>query len=171
MNSMLIETFWELIEKSRTNTNDCILQAENLTQLLSNLEPAEIIAFDKHLNQKLIETYRWDLLAITCLVNAGATDDGFLYFRGWLIAQGKDYFEAALEKPENAAKSAVVDGINECENILFAARAAYQEKTDSEIPTAFMEPSQLTGESWEEDDLDQMFPEIAKKFSQEATDK
>ncbi len=37
------------------------------------------------------------------VVNGGCSDDGFEYFRGWLIGQGGAYFEAALKDPERAA--------------------------------------------------------------------
>jgi len=158
------ETFWELIHKSKIDTDDCEEQAANLSQLLSDLEPPEIISFDEHFNQKLIESYRWDLWAVAYIVNGGASDDGFLYFRGWLIAQGKDYFEAALSDPETAANNAVVGEFNECEDILYVARQSYEEKTGDEIPTSLSEPSEPAGESWEEDDVEQKFPALAKKF-------
>ncbi len=161
---MQTDIFWKLIEKSKLDANDCAGQADNLSQLLDELEPQEIISFDEHFNQKLVETYRWDLWAVAYIVNGGASDDGFLYFRGWLIAQGKDYFELALANPENAAKNAVVGDFNECEDILYVARRAYEEKTGDEIPIMLAEPPQPVGESWEEDDVEQKFPKLAQKF-------
>ena len=161
---MQIENFWEIIEKSKLDADDCSEQADNLSQLLGELEPQEIISFDEHLNKKLIEAYRWDLWAVAYIVNGGASDDGFLYFRGWLVAQGKDYFEAALTNPENATKKIAVGDEAECEDILYVASSAYEEKTGNEIPTKLVEPSEPAGESWEEDDVEQLFPRIAKKF-------
>ena len=37
------------------------------------------------------------------IVNGGASDDGFDYFRGWLIAQGREVFEGTLAKPDSLA--------------------------------------------------------------------
>ncbi len=159
------ETFWELIEKSKIDTSDCEDQSENLLDLLSNLEPAEIVSFQEHFDKKLVDSFRWDLWAVAYLVNGGASDDGFLYFRGWLASQGKDYFEAALANPENAAKNAIVNEFNECETILYIAGQAYEKITGNEIPRTLNEPSQPTGESWEEEDIEEMFPDIAEKFS------
>lgn len=159
------ENFWELIHNSKVGANDCGEQADNLSQLLSDLEPPEIVSFDEHLNRKLIDSYRWDLWAVAYIINGGASDDGFLYFRGWLIAQGKDYFEAALSDPESAANNAIVGAFNECEDILYVARQAYEEKTEDEIPTTLSEPSEPTGESWQEDNVEQKFPKIAAKFA------
>jgi Protein of unknown function (DUF4240) len=36
-------------------------------------------------------------------MNGSASDDGFDYFRGWLISQGRKIFEAALENPDSLA--------------------------------------------------------------------
>jgi len=161
---MQIETFWELIDKSKLGADDCGEQTNNLSQLLSELEPQEIISFSEHLNQKLIDSYRWDLWAVAYIVNGGASDDGFLYFRGWLVAQGKDYFEASLANPENAANNAIVGEFNECEDILYVARQVYEERTGDEIPTILSEPLEPAGENWEEEDVEQKFPKIAEKF-------
>jgi hypothetical protein len=161
---MQIETFWELIEKSKVNADDCTEQADNLSQLLSNLEPPEIVNFSEHFNQKLVDAFRWDLWAVAYIVNGGASDDGFLYFRGWLLAQGRDYFEAALSNPKNGANNAVVGEFNECEDILYVARQVYEELTGDELPTTLNEPAQPSGESWDEDDVEEMFPTLAEKF-------
>ena len=161
---MQTENFWLLIEKSKVDADDCTDQADNLSQLLSDLESAEIISFSEHFNQKLIDAFRWDLWAIAYIVNGGASDDGFLYFRGWLLAQGKDYFEAALAHPESAANNAIVGEFNECEDILYVARQAYEEITGDELPTILNEPAQPAGESWEEEDVEEMFPKLAEKF-------
>lgn len=161
---MQIENFWQLIEKSKVGADDCTEQADNLSQLLSELEPIEIVSFSEYFNQKLIDAFRWDLWSIAYIVNGGASDDGFLYFRCWLLAQGKDYFEAALANTESAANNAVVDEFNECEDILYVARRAYEKAAGSELPTMLDEPAQLAGESLEEEDLEQMFPKLAEKF-------
>jgi hypothetical protein len=36
-------------------------------------------------------------------MNGGCSDDGFEYFRAWLLAQGRDTFEKALEDPDTLA--------------------------------------------------------------------
>jgi hypothetical protein len=41
----------------------------------------------------LAASYRTVLWAAACLINGGYSDDGFEYFRGWLIVQGRDVFE------------------------------------------------------------------------------
>jgi hypothetical protein len=68
-------------------------------------------------------------------MNGGCSDDGFDYFRGWLISQGRTVFEAALENPDSLADvvpdDAEADFGFEDEDMLNLARRAWLEKTGS----------------------------------------
>lgn len=162
---MDVDSFWNLINKSRRGVEDCDEQTENLTELLLKLEPNEIVEFDRYMRQNLAESYRWDLWAVAYIVNGGCSDDGFEYFRGWLIAQGKDYFEAALLNAEKAAKKVSEDDEAECESILYAASEAYEQKTREQLPTSdIKQPAEPSGQPWEEDELEQLYPKLTKKF-------
>src|SRR5262245_45798508 len=127
------DKFWRLIAESRQSADDCVGLAKHLFETLKRLEPPEILSFQQQMWQRLAESYRWDLWAVAYIVNGGCSDDGFEYFRGWLIAQGCDYFEAALRDPESAAIRAEPDA-NECEDILYVAPRAYQEATGQSLP-------------------------------------
>jgi hypothetical protein len=159
------EVFWKLIKQSKRGTEDCDEQAEKLTALLIKLDSKEIIAFERLLKKRCNEAYRWDLWAVGYLINGGCSDDGFEYFRGWLIAQGKEYFGASLQNAEHAAKR-VSDGDEaECEAILNVAHDAYRDKTGTEMPdlktTGLKKPK---GKSWQEDDLEKLYPKLWKRF-------
>ena len=160
------EEFWRHIESSRLGVADCDEQSEKLSKILSELEPQEIVDFDRIMRQRLIEAYRWDLWAVAYIVNGGCSDDGFEYFRGWLIAQGKDYFEAALVNPENAAAQASADQDVQCESILYVATEAFEEKTGAEMPfTNVPQPSEPSGQVWDEDKVEELYPALAQRFS------
>ena len=117
------------------------------------------------MRQQSIEAYRWDLWAVAYIINGGCSDDGFEYFRGWLIAQGKDYFEAALKNPENAAACVAEGGDVECESILYVANQAYKDKTGSEMAPAIVSyPSEPKGQSWDEDSVEELYPNLAQRF-------
>ena len=162
---MNVEGFWQLIENSKRGVDDCDEQSEKLSALLTELESQEIIDFDTIMRQQLIEAYRWDLWAVAYIINGGCSDDGFEYFRGWLIAQGKDYFEAALKNPENAAARVSEGGDVECESILYVANQVYEEKTGSEMPLPnVMQPSEPTGQRWDEDEVEELYPNLAQRF-------
>ena len=53
---------------------------------LSRLEVDEIVAFDRFFLERVNEAYRTDLWEVAYLMNDGCSDDGFDYFRGWLIS-------------------------------------------------------------------------------------
>jgi len=40
------------------------------------------------------------------LINGGCSDDGFFYFRAWLISRGQKVYDAALQNPDSLAKVA-----------------------------------------------------------------
>jgi hypothetical protein len=170
---MDIDTFWELIRKSRRGaTQDCEQITENLTARLEKLEPAEIISFDEHMGNLLDQAYRWDLWAVAYIINGGCSDDGFLDFRGWLIAQGKEFFEQVMADPETAARR-VRDEEIECEAILGPWYDAYINKTGEEPPDNETLPDvstsgELKGEPWKEpefsDDLERLYPKLCKRF-------
>ena len=49
------------------------------------------------------ESYRWDLWSAAYLANGGCSGDGFDYFRGWLIGQGRTAYETVLADPDALA--------------------------------------------------------------------
>jgi hypothetical protein len=159
------DTFWNLINKSRRSSTDCDEQSEKLIDLLQNYSPEDIIDFHRLLKECLFESYRWDLWAVAYIINGGCSDDGFEYFRGWLIAQGREYFENGLKSPESAAKRVKGDEV-ECEDILYVAYEAYQRKTGQELPSIELQyPSEPIGTKWNEDELDKLYPKLWKKFT------
>ncbi|MEU4667047.1 DUF4240 domain-containing protein [Amycolatopsis sp. NPDC023774] len=79
----------------------------------------------------LTESYRSSLWAAACLINGGCSDDGFDYFRGWLLTQGREVFTRALADPDSladvpAVRAAAAESEElQCEEILYFTSAAY----------------------------------------------
>ena len=99
-------------------------------------------------------------------MNGGSADDGFEYFRGWLIAQSRRRFQAALEYPAGIGDYAEPDE-NECEEILYVAQEAYQSKTGEEFPYESVDspsPSEPAGQPWDEVDLELLYLALFEKF-------
>ena len=165
--------FWRLIEDAKEKSKgECEEQAELLKGALVKLPLGEIIAFGGIMDELLSQAYHWDLWGAACLINGGASDDGFEYFCRWLIAQGREVFETALAQPDSLAeliKYTIVwgDGQLDCESIGYVAMEAHEEVTGRELPHGAprLSPSEPIGVKWEEDDLDAMFPKIAAKIS------
>jgi hypothetical protein len=161
--SMTEEMFWKLIEQSRSN--ECEVLAENLTNYLQELETSEIIEFERIFQKLMNDAYRWDLWAISYIVNGGSSDDGFEYFRAWLISRGESFYQASLKNAEAAADGVKPGDVAECEDILYVTSMVYKSLTGDEIPYPPLNTKEPAGQPWEEDDLQDMYPELVEKFS------
>ncbi|WP_020519637.1 DUF4240 domain-containing protein [Catelliglobosispora koreensis] len=139
------EDVWKLIAQARAglgeDAEDAEAVAERLVDLLEEREPAEIVAFAQPLWDLLAMSYRTELWAAAYLINGGCSDDGFEYFRGWLIAQGRTVYQQALSDPDSLAGVPAIlaahaeDNDNvECEAILSVAWDAYEAATGEELP-------------------------------------
>jgi hypothetical protein len=95
---MDINTFWEIIEQSKQNTNgDIYLQLDNLREALRNLSKNDLIKAQEIFSDLMDKACKWDLWAAAYTIQGGCSDDGFIDFRAWLIGRGKDIYNAALE--------------------------------------------------------------------------
>lgn len=128
--------FWRLIEDAkREGDGDCEEQVDCLGQSLAHLTPEELISFDWILDVLRDAAYRWDLWAAGQLINGLCSDDGFEYFRCWLIARGQTVYENALKDPDSLADIVDPDFDDaECEALLYVAMRVYEEKTGQEMP-------------------------------------
>ncbi|MEV4139673.1 DUF4240 domain-containing protein [Dactylosporangium sp. NPDC049742] len=116
-----VDDVWRLISTARADlggspSSDDVAAA--VVRLLRSRPAADIAAFEQPLWDLLAVSYRADLWAAAYLINGGASDDGFDYFRGWLIGQGRETFERALADPDSlATHPAVVAAAAEGEDL------------------------------------------------------
>lgn len=159
--AMDLEQFWALIAQSRQDAaGNLSAQEKALAKLLAELEPDELVDFDKHYHDMLDVAYRWDLWAAAYILNGGCSDDGFDYFRDWLIAQGETVFVAALQNPESLCAVAVPYAC-EAETFRYIVGEVYEEKFDAALPFALRDPAPLQGEEWDEDTVETLYPKLA----------
>ena len=166
--------FWAIIDRTTALEADTDAQAAALRAELNNLTPADIEAFESTFDQIMQESYSWDLWGATYVIHGGASDDGFEYFRVWLISKGRTVYEAVLKDPDSLAERLAADssGPLEFEEFAYVARTAWEEKTGrdgAEMPTAArmiypnIEPA---GQPFEEDSahLSERYPKLWKRF-------
>lgn len=143
--SGLVDTgrLWALIEDARCQVpevRDSRNVAARATALLSAYPPGEIIAAGPVLWQLLVDSYRSPLWAAAYIINGGCSDDGFDYFRGWLLMQGREVFERVLSHPDTLADLPVTWAERfsmaplECEEALYIASLAYRQATGEDYP-------------------------------------
>ncbi|MGW6707964.1 DUF4240 domain-containing protein [Streptomyces sp. NPDC054956] len=136
------QTFWKLIETARAGV-EADQVAVRAAELLATLPEAEVAAAQQVLWDLLAESYLAPLWAAAYAINDGCSDDGFDYFRGWLLTQGEAVFTAALADPDSLAdhppvRDAVARyGFLEDEAALSMAWRAYESATGRELPDCF----------------------------------
>jgi hypothetical protein len=84
----------------------------NLEALSADLPAEELTDLDRVMERKLYDLDRADVHAVI-----DGSSDKFLYRRGYIVALGRDYYEAANANPENAALDAEDDG--SCEEMCY----------------------------------------------------
>ncbi|MBS1662532.1 MAG: DUF4240 domain-containing protein [Bacteroidetes bacterium] len=165
------DQFWKIIQSSFDAAGgDYERQQETLAEILRKTSLKDIVLYFNRFNQLRGLAYQWPLWGAAYIIGGGCSDDGFEYFRTWLIAQGKERYYKALSNPDSLAE---VDEEHiaevEWEGIAYVANDVYQELTDEEVDadSEFIENQEVTGKEWTEegDDLKQMFPLLWEKYS------
>jgi hypothetical protein len=132
--AMDMQQFWKLIEDARRQVPDPADGEEvaaRATALLSAYPPEEIAAAG---------SYRTLLWAAAYVINGGCSNDGFDYFRGWLIVQGREVFEHVVADPDALADLPVIRAQTpgaaylECQDTLYIASKAHRAATGEELP-------------------------------------
>ena len=96
--------FWQVIERSLLAADgNAEAQLEALENELESLTSEQVLGFQRMFDHLFRVSYRAELWGVAFIVNGGASDDGFDYFRGWLIAQGREVFQATLARPDSLA--------------------------------------------------------------------
>jgi hypothetical protein len=164
--------FWAIVESSKAESDGTFDgHAESLTEKLSELEPAQIAAFDRVFSTLKFKAYTWDLWGAAYVIHGGCSDDGFADFRSWLISMGRSVYERALSDPDGLADVELgPDGEEDAsfEEFAYIAAQVYEDKTGNELPhdADVIHPAEPSGEAWEEDEdeLAERYPKLSAKF-------
>jgi hypothetical protein len=167
------ERFWSIVDSTTVHAKDPDRQLQALISELRKLPADEIDAYETALEAQLQKSHNWDLWGATYVVHGGASDDGFVYFRLWLISKGKRVFEIVSGDPDVLADLLVaeVQGVLEFEEFLYVAREIWGEKTGrdpGEMPsaTAAIYLTEPSGQEFIEDagHLSQRYPKLWRRF-------
>lgn len=128
------DKYWTIIEKSFLSSNDYNTQRAWLLKELTELTLKEIIGFDLRTTKLLKDSYTSELWCSAYIMKGGCSDDGFEYFRCWLISKGKDIFYNATKNSDTLSeieKKLFFD--YELEPLLYMPNEAFVLKTGKEI--------------------------------------
>jgi len=172
---MPADGFWQIIARTTSSEHDPDAQLEALRLTLRELPPGQIIAFEVAFRRYLNQAYTWDLWGAAHVIHGGCSDDGFEYFRRWLVSRGRDLYESALADPDNLAQfegSAGPDGLWEFEEIYYVARRVFEENggkgdvRDYSEPEAGLVGAEPSGDPFEDDEehLARRYPKLWRRF-------
>jgi hypothetical protein len=164
------QQFWAIIEAAgRTVLENRDGKYASVNKQLKRLTPAEAKDFQRVFNQKMVDADWCDLWGAAYLINGGCSDDGFVYFRAWLISMGREVYSAALRNPDSLA--GVVDperDDHEFEDLWVVARQVYEELTGEAMPADDVQwPEKPKGEPWDFEDskeVSRRFPALARLY-------
>jgi hypothetical protein len=137
------EQFWQLVEAARdqaSDPDDGEAVARHATSVLATCPAPEIVAAQQVLWDLMADSYTNPLWAAAYVVNGGCSDDGFDYFRGWLITRGREVFERIVADPDALAevplvRASAADGFDlDCEEALSIVWNAHITATGRQLP-------------------------------------
>ncbi|WP_315516288.1 DUF4240 domain-containing protein [Hoylesella shahii] len=165
------EQFWAIVQKAVDEAGDDEDEyLEVVMHELSKLSLKEMVGFRLRTDKLLYDSYTSEMWCAGYLMNGGCSDDGFEYFRLWVISRGRKVYEAALANPDNLidyiAEDAEVDFF-EFELFWYAAIDAFEEATEADLYDYIDDDNFTTREgnypnfefNWDEED-----PESMKKL-------
>lgn len=152
--------FWSLIRESRQETDSCEAQAGWLHERLVGLGKEAIIGFENNLLKQVSLLQTFDHLAAHFMIESYTSDDTFQDFQSWLVMQGQERFEKALEDPSTIADWLSVDAVGAIDGSCFVtlSASAYEEAGGDEDD--FYERLEV----FEDPDFDMPWPDDKEGF-------
>ncbi len=132
---MIIDQFWEMIEACRAAHVGMTAFNREIDSRLAALEPAELASFNQILWSE-IGVYNdhklWGLVDPNNELISG--EDSWEAYGGWLIAQGRDFYESVMRDPQEARRRLPTsEDLDQAESFIFAAGEAYWNRTGSSL--------------------------------------
>jgi hypothetical protein len=130
-----IEEFWRHIDWCGKRSSDIETFNKVLEDVLQTFAPNQLPAFHDHLWKCMAEVQRCDAIWEACGLDYDRDGDWGERYAGWVVAQGREFYDAALHDPQRLGDSIVPtdeDEIFYCDNFIFAAACVYRDKTGND---------------------------------------
>ncbi|MBV7534239.1 DUF4240 domain-containing protein [Duganella sp. sic0402] len=157
--------FWALVGAVKTEAGvDIDTRPALLQKRLLALTPAAIQGFQKRYEALLVEANSWMLWGAAVLMADAYTDDGFKYFRDWLISEGEQTYKQAVLNPDTLARLPPRNHFS-LESFGYAALKAYAAKGAGELERDFnIEFAVTSGDEVSSADLPKRLPALFAKY-------
>jgi len=175
---MPADQFWAIMARAARLDADPAAHLDALRTELRTLTTDQIVSFEVAFRRYLNKAYTWNLWGAAHVIHGGCSDDGFEYFRRWLVSKGRDVYEAALADPDTLAQLNAQPGpfgTWEFEEIYSVANRAFTEKGGQGDVREYSEPeaglgrTEPSGEPFEDDEdhLARRYPNLWRRFGAE----
>jgi hypothetical protein len=174
--------FWPMVEAAKeASGGDVRRQAALLIERLVQLPLSAVIEFQRTLEAVHAESFRadlWDAAAVITQWESHddffCSEDSFFMFRGWLVAQGRQVYDAAITDPDSLADYPELgDDLPWGEVLWGVAMDAYTERTGEEMPGLAGWPGELIDDGaspWRsvhgKRELQRRYPRLWARFRQ-----
>lgn len=172
------DLYWSIIEKSLKGTSNQDEQERFLIEEIYKLTPKQIIGFRLRTDKLLYDTYNSEMWCAGYIMNQGCSDDGFEYFRTWIISRGRQVYYDAKANPDSLIREvgASID-LYDFESFWYVALEAFQRKTGKDLYDYIDEVNFTTKEgqypqfefSWKDEDPESMkriCPRLFERFAE-----
>lgn len=124
-----VNRFWSVIEQGRKEGESGQEVARRLTGTLSSMDGESVLHWGLIYDEYHALAYKGKLWGAANIMDDGfCSDDGFHYFRAWLIARGREVYMAALKDPDSLAALPRQQDVR-FESVNYAAMDAYEKMT------------------------------------------
>jgi hypothetical protein len=128
------DRYWQIIEKSLNATSNQDAQEQFLIAEICKLSPKEMIGFRLRTDKLLYDTYNSEMWCAGYIMNGGSSDDGFEYFRCWVISRGKDTYYKAKANPDYLVNEMIAHAAYyEFESFWYVALDAFKHTTGQDL--------------------------------------
>ncbi len=128
------DLYWKIVASSLQHTNYQYDQEQFLIKEIGKLTPHQMIGFRLRTDKLLYDTYNAEMWCAGYIMKGGCSDDGFEYFRNWVISRGRGVYYAAKENPDSLITE-TGSGTDEFEfeNFWYVALEAFKDKTAQDL--------------------------------------
>jgi hypothetical protein len=172
------DKFWKLIDGAvKVSNGNQVLFEKFLVKQLTKVSLEEIKNFEIVFRKVVIDADDYKVMAAQKIIEGYVSDDPYLYFRCWLIGQGKKVYDETLKNPDYLADIVRKDEIYELEALMYVATKAYSEKLDKEEDDTFPRDNAIglgldydfgapptKGIDWKEEELPTLYPKLWAKL-------
>jgi hypothetical protein len=123
------DQYWALVDNSLKHEQETFLVNE-----LRKLSNEEIIGFRLRTDKLLYDTYNSEMWCAGYIMNGGCSDDGFEYFRCWVISRGRDTYYKSKDDPDYLIQESI-EGAEyyDYEGFWYVALTAFEKNSNKNL--------------------------------------